>query len=145
MEESDWHKKVQKEIFHKHETNGYSSHDRRLYLYKDGSEERNCLSDADIIVKDPSFGEISKIIEIETALNPKKIMGILMVTHVCNICKIDKEYPLRNITLEIIIRKAPPTSEKDKKLEIILPILNEFIHYRKGSISKLEIDSYPRE
>jgi hypothetical protein len=97
-----------------------------------------CLSDADIVVFDPTSGRINTIIEIESALNPKKIMGIVIATHLCNFCRIMKiDYELENIRLEIVYRKAPSGSKKDLKLAIFEPILNEIIRVTKGCLTRL--------
>lgn len=154
MGESTWHRKVRREIFNEHTPNAYTAHEgvTNLNLYRDEVATKNCLSDADIIVIDPQSKKVAKIIEIESELNPKKVMGIVVATHVCNkiMAKGIKGFEprdLNGITLEIIYREAARRSKKDQKLEIMIPILEEFIEKNKeGSIApgQLIIHSHPR-
>ena len=151
MGEELWHRKVRIEEFSRlNPDHAFQSHSdlSKLYLFSVGDAKKpnrtNCLSDADIVVLDPETGEISKIIEIESALNPKKILGIVLATHICNICSIrtrrgeHKKYlKLDGISLEIIFRKAPPRSKKDLKLETIKPYIDAIVTSVPGCISKV--------
>jgi len=148
MIESFWHGKVRRRIYEMSKPNAFTSHDQigNLNLFKGQTRIKNCLSEADIVVLDPNSKKVVKIIEIETALNPKKIMGIVMATHVCDSCRIKGvDYHLRDIELEIIFREAPSGSKKDLKLAVIKPILDQFIKESKGCISKLKIRPHARD
>jgi hypothetical protein len=145
MGEHAWHKKVREEIFSSQQPNkAYTSHSvvSILELFRVGTGERlsrkGCLSDADIVVFNGNSEKITKIIEIESALNPKKIMGIVLATHLCNFCRIlKKDYELDDVRLDIAFKKAPQRSKKDLKLTIFEPILQDFIKHTKGCISEL--------
>jgi hypothetical protein len=143
MSEHAWHKKVREEVLAKQKPNrAYSSHSdvSKLELYRVAADERpkriNCLSDADIVVFNPDSSRIDKIIEIESALNPKKVIGIVLATHLCNICRILKtNYELNNVVLKIIFKKAPLRSKKDYKLEVFEPIISQIIRSTNGCLS----------
>lgn len=151
MGEHAWHRKVRKEEFSRYNSNfAYQSHSdvSKLYLFNIAEDRKprriDCLSDADIVVLDPDTGKIAKVIEIESALNPKKILGIVLATHLCNKCSIrekqgeEKRYlDLDNIVLEIIYKKAPPRSKKDLKLAIFKPFIETIVHNAEGCISKV--------
>jgi hypothetical protein len=110
--ESDWHKSVRRKIIKSNKSTALTSHEHitNLNLYRGRPKIKNCLSDADIIVFDSKSRKILKIIEIETVLNPKKIMGIVMATHVCDFCRaksVDRpqkylDYHLKDIELQIV-------------------------------------------
>ena len=145
MGEHAWHKKVREEIFSCQQPNkAFTSHSvvSKLELFRVGTGERlsrkGCLSDADIVVFNGNSEKITKIIEIESALNPKKIMGIVLATHLCNFCRIlKKDYELYDVRLEVAFKKAPQRSKKDLKLTIFEPILQDFLKQTKGCISEL--------
>ena len=145
MGEHAWHKKVREEIFSCQQPNkAFTSHSvvSKLELFRVGTGERlsrkGCLSDADIVVFNGNSEKITKIIEIESALNPKKIMGIVLATHLCNFCRIlKKDYELYDVRLEVAFKKAPQGSKKDLKLTIFEPTLQDFIKHTKGCISEL--------
>jgi len=145
MGEHAWHKKVREEIFSRQQPNkAYTSHSAvsKLELFRVGTGEllsrKGCLSDADIVVFNGNSEKIAKIIEIESALNPKKIMGIVLATHLCNLCRIlKKDYELYDVRLDIAFKKAPQRSKKDLKLTIFEPILQDFLKQTKGCISEL--------
>ncbi len=149
MTESAWHNKVRTEYRDLYAPNAIASHEHitNLNLFRGEIKIENCLSDADIMVIDPGSGRIIKIIEIETALNPKKIMGIVMATHVCDFCRaksIDRpktnlDYHLKDIELQIVYQAGPQESKKDLKRKIIKRILNKYIKEIRGCISKLTV------
>jgi hypothetical protein len=150
MAEHWWHKKVREEVFSTYNPpKAYQSHSdySKLYLFRTENLAKptrvNCLSDADIVVFDPSSKKIAKVIEIETALNPKKIIGIILTTHLCDRCSYreergaSKEYlELKDIALEIIYRRAPARSKKDLKLNVFEPIIKKIIQSTEGSIAR---------
>jgi len=145
MLEHDWHKKVREEIFQKLQPNAYSSHSEisKLELYRDSVKRQNCLSDADIVVFDPISKKIMQIIEIETQINPKKIIGIVLATHLCSFCRIKKEnHLLDNISLKIVYKKSVQGSKKDMKLEVIKQPLKEIIANTKGCLSDFAFEEH---
>lgn len=156
MGESTWHMRVREEKLAEYAPNAYSAHIgiTNLNLYKDEVAVKNCLSDADVVVLDPQSKKVTRIIEVESELNPKKVMGIVVATHLCNrlvakgIEEMGREPKvLDGITLEIVFREPPRRSGKGQKLDIMMPILMEFIEKnRNGSIApgKLIIHSHPR-
>jgi hypothetical protein len=151
MGEHWWHKKVREEIFLAlNPPRAYQSHSdcSKLFLFRTEDEEKpsrvNCLSDADIVVFGPNSNKISKIIEIETALNPKKIIGIILTTHICNKCSYREKrgaskecLDLKDIALEIVYRKAAPGSKKDLKIDVFAPIVKKMVQSSEGCIAKL--------
>lgn len=150
MTENAWHKKVQEEVFSRCDpAYTYQSHSdlSRLYLFRvaEGGKPRriDCLSDADMVVLNSDLADISRIIEIESALNPKKIMGIVLATHLCNLCSIrskqgepKKYYQMKKVILEIVFKKAPKGSKKDYKLDVFEPFLDKIIKTINGSLLK---------
>jgi len=150
MGEHVWHKKVREEVFSKYDpANAYQSHSEisKLYLFNvaQGKKPRriDCMSDADIVVLDSDSIRITKIIEIESALNPKKIIGIVLATHLCRVCSIrskhdepKKYFELKDVVLEIVFKKAPPRSKKDYKLEVFKPYIDSIIKTTGGCLSK---------
>lgn len=133
--EIEWHQKVRTEEFEKLRPNAFSSHSEvsKLELFRGEVKRQNCLSDADIVVFDSESKKIKQIIEIETQVNPKKIIGIILTTHLCNYCRIKKEnHSLENIFLKIIYKKAKEGSKKAIKLDVIKEPLKEIIGTIKG-------------
>jgi predicted nucleotidyltransferase len=111
MSESAWHKRTREEVFNSFEANtAFNSHSKisRLELFRGDKRRENCLSDVDIVVLD-SKKNIIELIEIETNMNPKKLIGIILATHFCDSCVIPVDglhtkpkkaiIPLKNITL----------------------------------------------
>ena len=148
MAEHEWHKKVReatvKEL-KKKKFIVYSSHTdySKLELFRNEIKRENCLSDADIVVFDSKHGKIRHIIEVETAMNPKKLIGIVLATHFCDYCRIKKEdYPLKNISLKIVCRKAGEKSKKALKLNVIKKALEDITKTIRGCLSKFEIEEY---
>ena len=87
--------------------------------------------------------KIRQIIEVETAMNPKKLIGIVLATHFCNLCRIrKKDYPLRNISLKIVCKKAKKKSKKGMKLDVIRESLDDIIKTTEGSLSNFEMREY---
>ena len=145
MAESHWHKKVRLETFEKIRPNAYSSHSEisKLELFRGEAKRPNCLSDADIVVFDPDSNKIKEIIEIETALNPKKIIGIVLATHLCNLCRIKGEnHLLKDISLKIIYKKAKRGSKKDLKKDIFEKPLRDILNKYEGSISEFIFEGH---
>jgi len=146
MGEHAWHKKAREELFQRQCPNtAYTSHSEisKLELFRVAPGERlsraGCLSDADIVVFDGDSERITTIIEVESALNPKKVIGIVVATHSCNVCRIKKcNYRLEAVRLMIVFKKAKPGSKKDLKLTILKPILQEYIRRTEGCLSELE-------
>lgn len=81
MIDQKWHKKTGDEFvdkLKKLKLNVYSSHSdySKLELFRRKVRRQNCLSDADIVVFDSKNKKIQQIFEIETDINPKRIIGI---------------------------------------------------------------------
>jgi len=148
MTEHKWHKKVREEFVEKLKKlkfKVYSSHSdySKLELFREKVERQNCLSDADIVVFDSKYKRIRQIIEVETAMNPKKLIGIVFATHFCDYCRIrEKYYTLKNIFLNIVCKKAKEKSKKALKLEVIKKSLGDIIKTTKGCLSKFEMKEY---
>jgi len=139
MKEGGWHQKVREELLYRlkeTEARVESSHgvNPNLELFRGNLRRPNCLSDADLIVFD-SDEKIIKIIEIESELNPKKISGVVMATHLCTLCRVKKEedpYQLTNVLLEIIYKKPKVKSQKEAKLAVMYGPLLEMVKNSKG-------------
>jgi len=139
MKEGAWHRQVRDAMVNnlrKTEARVEQSHGENpnLELFRGNTGRANCLSDADIIVFD-SNGVITKVIEIESEPNPKKILGVVMATHLCTLCRIqDKKclYPFANITLEIVYKRPKVKSTKEDKLSVMYEPLLEMVKNSKG-------------
>lgn len=148
MIEQEWHKKVREEIVEKLKKLKYpvySSHGEisKLELFRREVKRQNCLSDADIVVFDSENKKIQQIIEIETAINPKKIIGIVLATHFCDYCRIrKKDYPMENVSLKIIFKKAKEKSKKALKLDVIKKPMEDIIETTKGCLFKFELEEH---
>jgi len=123
MAEGEWHKKVRKELIKKYEEEGYqveSSHENKVIgLYRGEPSRSTFLSDADLVLlKDDS---IVKIIEIKDKdITPKNIAGIVTITDMCSLCKInDKPYTLSDIELIITYKKQKDESKKPEQFQLI--------------------------
>jgi len=148
MTEHEWHKKVREatvEELKKKKFIVYSSHTdySKLELFRNEVKRKNCLSDADIVVFDSQHRKIRRIIEVETAMNPKKLIGIVLATHFCDYCRIrGKDYPLENVSLSIICKKAKEKSKKGKKLEVIEKPLENIVKKTEGCLSNFEMKEH---
>ena len=148
MAEHKWHKKVREEIVEKLRKSKfivYSSHTdySKLELFRNKVKRENCLSDADIVAFDSQHRKIRQIFEVETAMNPKKLIGIVIATHFCDYCRIKEvDYPLKNISLKIICKKAGEKSKKPLKLYVIKKPLEYIIKTTKGCLLKFEMEEY---
>jgi len=140
--ESEWHKETRERIVRTLESQGHrviASHPRQLNLFREEVKIENCLSDADIVVF--GNGRIEKIIEIESEPNPKKIIGIVIATHLCNWLRAEgNNYAFKNIILEIRYREPVPKSKKALKLNVIEEPLREIIENREGSVSYFKFE-----
>jgi len=148
MIDQKWHKKTREELVNKLKNlklNVYSSHGKysKLELFREEVRRQNCLSEADIVVFDSKNKKIKQIIEIETDINPKKIVGIVLATHFCDYCRIKKKnYPLENISLRIIFKEVKEKSIKVLKLGMIKKPLENIIETTKGCLSKFELKEH---
>lgn len=148
MTEHKWHKKVREEYVEKFNKLGfivYSSHTNisKLELFKEEVKRQNCLSDADIVVLDSENNKIEQIIEIETAINPKKTIGIILATHFCNHCRIlGNDYRLENVSLKIVFKKPVERSKKALKLEVMKKPLEDIIKTAKGCLSTFKLEEH---
>lgn len=148
MIDQKWHKKTREEFvdeLKKLKLNVYSSHSdySKLELFRREVRRQNCLSDADIVVFDSENKKIQQIIEVETDINPKRIIGVVLATHFCDYCRIKKkDYPLENISLRIILKKAKEKSKKALKLDVIKKPLENIIETTKGCLSKFELKEH---
>ena len=138
--ENEWHKKTRKRIVKTLETQGHrviTSHPKHINLFQGKIKRENCLSDADIVVFRDDI--IDKIIEVESEPNPKKLIGIVIATHLCKILRTEgKNYPLENVRLEIRYREPVPKSKKELKLDIIEESLRKILNSLDGSVSNFE-------
>jgi DNA polymerase II large subunit len=147
MAESAWHKKVREEIWNSLKPNAFSSHSdvSKLELFRGPKKRENCLSDVDIVEITPDRKDIIRLIEIETAMNPKKLIGIVLATHLCDRCKTPyKEYSLDKISLSIICRKEKEKSKKPLKLAVIKRALDELLFDFKipGCLAKYDFQEH---
>ena len=88
-------------------------------MYRGKPSRITFLSDADLVLlKDDS---IAKIIEIKDKdITPKNMAGIVTITDMCNLCKInDKPYNLSDIKLIIAYNKQKDKSKKPEQLQLI--------------------------
>lgn len=151
MKEQEWHKVVREELKEKFEKQGFkvnSSHAPKvpnIELFRGELRRKNCLSDADIVIRDSKGENVEKIVEIESEVNPKKFLGIVLATHFCDRCKIDDKNikPLKNIVLQIIYKKPKEKSRKRDKLAVMKEPLERIIKTNtEGSVSRLEWESH---
>jgi hypothetical protein len=142
LSERDWHQQTKEEVFRNQRPNiavQSNSSEAKLELVRvlpgDTVKRIGFLSDADLVVFDSISGRVRKIIEIEPALDLKKISGIVITTHLCNNCIIKEiYYELENVCLEIVFKKAPIGSKKDLRLDVFEPLINDLIGSLKGCI-----------
>ena len=151
MKEQEWHRAVREELKEKFEKQGFivnSSHTPNvpnIELFRGELRRKNCLSDADLVIRDAKGEQVEKIIEIESEVNPKKFLGIVLATHFCDRCKIDKKNirPLQKVILRIVYKRPKEKSRKGDKLEIMKEPLQRIIEINtEGSVSKLEWESH---
>jgi hypothetical protein len=123
MVEGKWHKKNRKALISRYKQEGYmveSSHENKVIgLYRGQPSRSTFLSDADIILfKDKA---IVKIVEVKDRdITPKVMAGIVSITDICDICKIDnKLYKLKDIELIIAYKKQKAKSRKAEQFRII--------------------------
>ena len=138
--ENEWHKKTRKRIvktFENQEFRVITSHPKHINLFREEIKREHCLSDADIVVFRNS--KIEKIIEVESEPNPKKLIGIVIATHLCDRLRAKgDDYPLKNIILEIRFREPIPKSKKELKLDVIEEPLRKILNSLEGSVSNFE-------
>lgn len=138
--EKKWHKKTRERIVETLESQGhrvFTSHPKHINLFREERKRENCLSDADIVVIENSI--IKKIIEVESEPNPKKLIGIVIATHLCNWLRAEgNDYPFKNVLLEIRYRSPVPKSRKELKLDIIEESLRKIINSFEGSVSNFK-------
>ena len=151
MKEQEWHIVVREEIKEKFEKQGFkvnSSHTPKvpnIELFRGELRRKNCLSDADIVIRDAKGESVEIIIEIESEVNPKKFIGIVLATHFCDWCKIDDDNikPLKNVVLQIIYKMPRGKSKIAEKLAVIKEPLERIIKTNtEGSVSSLEWESH---
>lgn len=139
--ESKWHEGIRKEL-KKSRGNAFDSHSgiSRLELYRGENKRENCLSDVDLVVLDSDNKKIVELIEIETAINPKKLIGIVLATHFCDSCRMPEGriLPLREIPLTIIYKKEKAKSKKPLKIGVIEKALDEAIKRIPGSVKSFQ-------
>ena len=143
-----WHREVRLALFEKYKSLGYevfTSHSdvSHLNLFKYEVKRECCLSDADIVVFDKGSKRIKEIIEVETGLNPKKVIGIVLATHLTNICRIKRnDYQFSDVVLRIVYRRPQYRSRKALKLEVIEKPLKEILNNQKGSIADFKFEEH---
>lgn len=151
MIEQKWHKHVREEFIKELKNSQfkvYSSHSEgKLELFRGEAKSQNFLSDADIAVLDHRDKRIIKIIEIERNINPKKIIGIVLTTHLCDYCRIrikdkKKDYSLENISLTVIYKKVKEKSKTVLKLAAIKKALDDIIKKTKGCLSEFDWEEH---
>ena len=146
MSESDWHEEVREKVWNSLKPNAYSSHTEisKLELYRGEIKRKNCLSDVDIIVLDPVNKNIVQLIEIEKVMNPKKLIGIVLATHFCDICRSPEgDKPLKDISLKIVGNKEKVKSKKPLKLDVIKQALDEILLNIPGSVASFHFEEHP--
>jgi len=146
MSESPWHRQVREKVFDSFKPNVLSSHTNisKLELYRGEKKRENCLSDVDIVVLDSTNEYITQLIEIETAMNPKKLIGIVLATHFCDSCRLPSgQKQLIKIALKIICKKEKDKSKKPLKLDVIKAALDEIILKIPGSVSSFHFEERP--
>jgi len=123
MTEGEWHKKVRKRIKKEYEDRGYTvkfSHDDKTIVLSIGEAHLDTvLSEPDVVILKDDV--IKKIIEIKyNDIQPKIMAGTVVITNICNQCKIDDEsYELSNVFLSIVYKKPVEGSKKQEQLELI--------------------------
>jgi len=123
MTEGEWHKKVRKRIKKEYEDRGctvkFSHDDKTIALSIGEAHLDTILSEPDVVIlKD---GIIKRIIEIKyDDILPKIMAGTVVITDICNQCKIDnKPYELSNVFLDIVYKKPVKGSKKREQLQLI--------------------------
>lgn len=138
--ENEWHKMTRERIVKTLKSQGHrviTAHPKHINLFREDIKRENCLSDADIVVFEN--GIVKKIVEVESEPNPKKLIGIVIATHLCNWLRARKDdYPIKNVLLEIRYRKPVPKSKKELKLDIIEKPLKKILNSLEGSVSNFE-------
>ena len=83
-----------------------------------------------------SFNLAWKIIEIESSLNPKKIIGIIVATHLSNHLKAKEIIAnLESVNMEIIYKEPKNLSSKKQQLALIETSLDKIMEKVPGCLS----------
>jgi len=146
MSESDWHKEVREKVWNSLKPNAYSSRTEisKLELFRGEIKQKNCLSDVDIIILDPVNKNIVQLIEIEKIMNPEKLIGIVLATHFCDVCRSPEgDKSLKDISLKIVCKKEKEKSKKPLKLDVIKRALNEILLNIPGSLASFHFEEHP--
>lgn len=146
VQEQEWHEKTRVDVMAKLESQGKrevkGSHldNPKIELYRRDINSANRLSDADIAVFNLHDKTISEIVEVESAINPKKFVGIVLTTHFCYKCS-HSHYPNdifdlreKSVSLLIIYREPSKNSKKAEKLELMKDALKLVIEKTPGSL-----------
>ena len=115
---------------------------QNLRLFSDRKSDGTHFSDADILVLDKN-NKIISIIEIKDKdVEPKKIIGIIGATSICNkfIDKSGGEYPFNNPSLYIVI-KDETLNKKGSKKRPQMDLIEEKLSIDLKAISKYKICS----
>jgi hypothetical protein len=150
VQEQKWHEEIREAVMAKLERQGKKevkgSHldNPKIELYRQEKNSANRLSDVDIAVFNLQDQTISEIVEVESAINPKKFVGIVLTTHLCYKCS-HSYYPndlfdLREKTVSLlIVYKAPSEdSKKAEKLEVMKDALKLVIEKTPGSLKDFD-------
>lgn len=151
VQEQKWHELVRLEIIDELESQGRNakgSHARNpnIELFRNGLNYKNRLSDADIAELDDKNGRVLQIIEIESQINPKKFIGIVLATHLCNECLLKTEHYVLNdweVILRIVYKKPVENSREADKLTIMKEPLMSMIRETRGSLKDFEWEEHP--
>jgi hypothetical protein len=150
VQEQAWHEETRLAVIDKLERQGKKtvkgSHgdNPKIELYRLQKNTENRLSDADIAVFNLSAKTVSEIYEVESAVNPKKFIGIVLTTHFCYKCS-NSDYPeaifdLNEKTVNLVIVYKDPSgrSKKAEKLDVIKEALKKVIEETQGSLKSFD-------
>ena len=151
MQEQKWHEEVRLEIIEALERQGRNvkgSHfdNPKIELFRQGLKYENRLSDADIAEFEKNGERVLQIIEVESQINPKKFMGIVLATHLCNECLRKTEHYVLNdwdVFLTIVYKKPIKESKKADKLKIMKEPLKRVIKELRGSLKDFDWEEHP--
>jgi hypothetical protein len=157
MQEQKWHELTRLAIIAKlgregKEVKGSHQKNPKIELYRHNRNQESRLSDADIAVFNRKEKIVPEIVEVESEINPKKFVGIVLITHLCTLCfcalYLDKNNPKsksdefdlrkRSVSLKIVYKAPEEGSLKAEKLGVMKEALKPVIDSIDGCLKDFD-------
>lgn len=148
MLEQKWHEQIREAIIAKlkregKEVKGSHQKNPKIELYRDHRNQESRLSDADIAVFNRQERTVPEIIEVESEVNPKKFVGIVLITHFCSLCSCalyphNFDLKTRSVSLKIVYKAPEEGSLKANKLGVMKEALKPVIECTKGCLKDFD-------